>query len=513
MFNKVTPHNYSAQTASFDFKNKRSVNKEWTVLTFEWDVESLLRQLRNPSSYQSHARFSWKAPDNSSSHNSASHSSSSKGEEFIALGKLDALKATGERRFHDLAQAEQSLRAKTHFVNFRANQDTAVPFVVGGAAFHQFNIDPTWSAFGSTQFILPRLVVGKDDKGQGYLRFTLPSKEADAWLGQIQNTVGSQRDTFLEEKLEQTLQSEGVNLHEDLYSTGGDTTDLVNETMSLRERLQHAASQQKEAWISRFEKAIHGLQHRSIKKVVLARQAKVRGVTSQERAHLQRSLQERYQNCIHFCVEPMSSASFFGATPERLLRMQGQQLHIDALAGSRSRGKTSIEDQELAHDLLHADKDAMEHDIVKRQILEVLNPFSKQLRYPSSPLLKALPNVQHLHTPIEAELEHSTSVFDLIAQLHPTPAVGGYPKADALGVIEQMEPQNRGWYAGIVGWVSEQGDADIAVSIRSASHIKDTLTLYAGCGLVEGSIPEQEWDETYVKLAPFLEAAEDVAHV
>ena len=142
----------------------------------------------------------------------------------------------------------------------------------------------------------------------------------------------------------------------------------------------------------------------------------------------------------------------------------------------------------------------------------MLEPISKQLRYPSAPLLKTLPNVQHLHTPIEAELEHSPSVFELIEQLHPTPAVGGYPKHDALGVIEQIEPKNRGWYAGIVGWVSEQGDADMAVSIRSASHMKDALTLYAGCGLVEGSIPEQEWEETYVKLAPFFEAAQDVAH-
>jgi menaquinone-specific isochorismate synthase len=498
MYNTVPPFNNRVLKQTTDHVPSNRPKSEWTVLTFDWDAESTLDHLKSPSVHHGDARFTWKAPSNQSSH----------GEEFIALGKHQALKATGERRFQDLAQAERTLREKTDFMDFRDNQQTSIPYIIGGAAFHQFNIDPTWSAFGSSQFILPQLVVGKDRNEQGYLRFILPSKDAITWLENARTVQNTQNDAFLRAELAQLLKT-GSSVSTDTHNSSSPWNDGV----SIRHRLKQAASQQKNVWISRFEKAIEVIQQSSITKVVLARQVKVDGVTTDERAHLKRSLQEKYQNCIHFCVEPTESASFFGATPERLLRLQGRDLHIDALAGSRSRGRTSTEDEKLSKDLLHADKDAKEHDIVKRQILEVLEPFSKQLRYPSAPLLKKLPNVQHLHTPIEAELEHSTSVFDLIEQLHPTPAVGGYPKQEALGVIEQMEPQNRGWYAGIVGWVSEQGDADIAVSIRSASHMKDTLTLYAGCGLVEGSIPEQEWDETYVKLAPFFEAAEDVAHV
>ena len=495
----TTSHNSIEKSSAFGYSQTSNTpsSSAWTVLSVDWDVESLLKQLQTRSAGQSNARFVWKAPD----------SNTSKGEEFVAIGRHQALKATGERRFQDLAQAERSLRGKTHFVDLRGNRQPSIPFIVGGAAFHQFNIDPTWSAFGSSQFILPRLLVGTDSHGQGYLRFILPTTEATTWLGHGQSTHSSHSHVFLLEKLEEVLKSEGVDANE-----SATLPYFHSDPVSLGHRLQTAASQHKKTWIARFQRAIEGIQQSPITKVVLARQATVHGVTMEERAHLQKSLKQRYQNCIHFCVEPTSTAGFFGATPERLLRLQGRHLHIDALAGSRSRGTTTHDDQTLAHDLLHAEKDAMEHDIVKRQILEVLDPFSKQLRYPSAPLLKTLPNVQHLHTPIEAELEHSASVFELIEQLHPTPAVGGYPKHDALGVIEQIEPKNRGWYAGIVGWVSEQGDADMAVSIRSASHMKDALTLYAGCGLVEGSIPEQEWEETYVKLAPFFEAAQDVAH-
>ncbi|MDA0671684.1 MAG: isochorismate synthase [Bacteroidetes bacterium] len=499
MRNTTRPRNLSTLNVSSkpDQASAIPVSSTWTVITLDWDVESIMQRLHIRSDDQTNARFAWKAPD----------SQTSQGEEFIALGRQQALKATGERRFQDLAHAERILQTSTHFIDLRANRQQAVPFIVGGAAFHHFNIDPAWSAFGSSQFILPHLLLGTDSTGKGYIRFVLPSQEARSWLDHLHPIESRSSQSFLQDRLNDVIDSEGA------ASDVVDTQSYpISDIETLGHRLNNAASQTKEIWISRFQRAIDAIQQSPLKKVVLARQASVHGVTVGERAQLQQSLHQRYRNCIHFCVEPTSDSGFFGATPERLLRLQGRNLHIDALAGSRSRGKTTLEDQVLAQDLLHAEKDAMEHDIVKRQILEVLNPFSKQFGYPASPLLKTLPNVQHLHTPIEAELEQSTSVFELIEQLHPTPAVGGYPKRDALGVIEQIEPQNRGWYAGIVGWVSEQGDADMAVSIRSASHMKDKLTVYAGCGLVEGSIPEQEWEETYVKLAPFIEAAQDVAH-
>jgi len=475
----------------------------WTVFTIDWDVDPYLDKLLDASTVFKTSRFDWKAP--------LSPASSSQGvEQFIALGCQNTLKSTGEKRFNELALSERALRKNTQVIDARVNSKRPLPLLVGGAAFHQFNIDPVWNEFGSTQFILPHLIIGKDASGSGYLRITEPTKQVDDSIQSVQQDVTSGDDlrSMIREKLDDLL----MEYTEYVIETPSDASSLVH-SKPLGQRIKESAIQHKEFWLSRFGYVIDSIQRSPLKKVVVARQASIDGVSKQERIHLQRSLQERYQNCIHFTVEPSIDSGFFGATPERLLRLEGETLHIDALAGSRSRGKTENEDQALASELLQSEKDAEEHDIVKRQILEVLDPYSKQFRYPSSPLLKALPNVQHLHTPIEAVLKSTPSVFELIEQLHPTPAVGGYPKRQALEVIEQIEPQNRGWYAGIVGWVSEQGDADIAVSIRSASHMNDKLTLYAGCGLVEGSIPEQEWDETYVKMTPFIEAAQNLSPV
>ncbi len=475
----------------------------WTVFTVDWDVDPYLEKLFDASTALKTSRFDWKAP--------ITPGSSLQGvEQFIALGCQHTLKATGEKRFNELALAERSLRKNTHVIDKRINSTHPLPLLVGGAAFHQFNIDPAWNEFGSSQFILPHLIIGKDVSGSGYLRITEPKNQGDDWVHRLQQNETSSDDFYsmIRERLDDLL----MEYTEYVVETPTDVSRFVH-SKPLGQRIKESATQQKELWLSRFGHVIDSIHRSSLKKVVVARQASVDGVSKQERIHLQRSLQERYQNCIHFTVEPSIDSGFFGATPERLLRLEGETLHIDALAGSRSRGKTQDEDKALASELLQSEKDAEEHDIVKRQILEVLDPYSKQFRYPSSPFLKTLPNVQHLHTPIEAELEHRPSVFELIEQLHPTPAVGGYPKREALEVIEQLEPQNRGWYAGIVGWVSEQGDADIAVSIRSASHMRNKLTLYAGCGLVEASIPEQEWDETYVKMTPFIEAAQDLSPV
>lgn len=475
----------------------------WTVFTVDWDVDPYLDKLLDASTVVRTSRFDWKAP-------TISTSTADGAEQFIALGCQDMLKATGEHRFKELAHAEMDLRKSTHLIDERSNSECPLPLLVGGAAFHQFNIDPTWNAFGSSQFILPHLILGKDASGCGYLRLIEPTNQADDSIRKLQQNETSEEDvrSIMRKRLEDLL----MEYTEYVVETPLDESSIPY-SKPLGQRIMESVIQHKEYWLSRFGHVIDSIHRSSLKKVVIARQTSIDGVSKQERIHLQRSLQERYQNCIHFSVEPTIDSGFFGATPERLLRLEGETLHIDALAGSRSRGRTENEDKALASELLRSEKDAEEHDIVKRQILEVLDPFSKQFRYPSSPFLKTLPNVQHLHTPIEAELEHTPSVFELIEQLHPTPAVGGYPKQKALEVIEQVEPQNRGWYAGIVGWVSEQGDADMAVSIRSASHMRDRLTLYAGCGLVEASIPEQEWDETYVKMTPFIEAAQDLSPI
>lgn len=197
---------------------------------------------------------------------------------------------------------------------------------------------------------------------------------------------------------------------------------------------------------------------------------------------------------------------FLGATPEQLACVEDGRASTMALAGSAPRGAAPEEDEALGDALLHSVKNGGEHAIVVAQMRDALRPHATRVEVAPAPHLLKLRNVQHLRTHIDATLAPGRCILDVIAALHPTPAVGGHPRAAALAAIRATEELDRGWYAGPIGWVGADGGGEFAVALRSALVEGSRATLFAGCGIVADSDPQAEYDESCLKLQPMLRA-------
>ena len=207
---------------------------------------------------------------------------------------------------------------------------------------------------------------------------------------------------------------------------------------------------------------------------------------------------------------PVPEGTFFGATPELLIARRGNRISCHPLAGTIARGTTARADADAQGRLAGSAKDHAEHRYVTNAIEEVLRPLCRQLTVPDEPHLVAFRSVAHLGTRIEGELAdpEATSVITLLGALHPTPAVGGTPRALALSTIAAVEDGPRGYWAGPIGWVDSSGDGEWMIGIRSALlHADGTaVTIRAGAGVVVDSEPEAEAAETDVKLATVLDS-------
>jgi len=253
-------------------------------------------------------------------------------------------------------------------------------------------------------------------------------------------------------------------------------------------------------------------------KVVLARSVRVRADHSFDAANSLRRLRATYPAAYIFAVargysRPGSGtdrtgedACFLGATPERLVRLADSAVDVACLAGSEARGVTAAEDEQAGEALMRSEKNRAEHTVVVRTVRAALDDLCTDLSVPGAPRLLRLPNVQHLYTPVEGRVRAGVGVLDLVARLHPTPAVGGYPHDAALRFIREREGLDRGWYAGPIGYVDRDSEGEFAVALRSALLRGDEATLFAGCGIVADSRPSDEYTETRLKLRPMLGA-------
>jgi menaquinone-specific isochorismate synthase len=244
-------------------------------------------------------------------------------------------------------------------------------------------------------------------------------------------------------------------------------------------------------------------------KVVLARALKY---TTAEEFHpmgVLNHLRRCYPDCYSFSFANGRGQSFIGASPERLVRVADGRMHTAALAGSAPRGESASEDAALAQALQHSEKDLREHRLVLDAIVSRLADLNLQLEHAAQPRLLGLANVHHLHTPISASLPAGIHILDLVARLHPTPAVGGTPQLPALAALQRLESFPRGLYAGPQGWVDHRGGGEIFVGIRSALIDGRTATAYAGAGIVAGSEPDKELAETELKFLALIEALTD----
>ena len=200
-------------------------------------------------------------------------------------------------------------------------------------------------------------------------------------------------------------------------------------------------------------------------------------------------------------------STLIGASPELLVSKEGMKLTANPLAGSRPRSTDPIEDQRRAKELLSSAKDLHEHAVVVKAVEKALRPFCKTIKVPEMPSLITTEAMWHLSTVIEGELlDSETSSLDLAVALHPTPAVCGTPTETARQAIAEIEPFDRSFFTGMIGWCDDKGDGEWVVTIRCAEVQESSLRLFAGAGVVGASKPEEELAETGAKFQTMLRA-------
>lgn len=252
--------------------------------------------------------------------------------------------------------------------------------------------------------------------------------------------------------------------------------------------------------------ALETIEQQHLNKLVLAHAIDVISPLPFQWSYSLHNLRQLHPDCYVFSTSNGKGQSFIGASPERLLSVHHRKLVTDALAGSAPRGRTLQEDVTLAKALMESDKERREHQAVVDFITQQLAQFSLQLHLAPEPVLLQLSNIQHLHTPIQTTIPSTLHPLEILASLHPTPAVAGVPRAIACDQIQQYEGFARSLYAAPLGWVDGAGNAEFVVGIRSALLDKQRARLYAGAGIVAGSDPDRELAEVRLKLQALLRA-------
>jgi menaquinone-specific isochorismate synthase len=393
----------------------------------------------------------------------------------VAGGRAAAITADGPDRFATVRE-----RAETLFAGLDAGDTPrqARPRLYGGFSFTDTHTDPgegaTWERYPGALFVLPAV--------------QLSTTPAGSWLTAAATgpDAGYQAAARLERWRDRLSE---------LVSAGPSPPPGIAD----RSYAPPLAD-----WRREINEATGRIERGALRKVVLAQALSVRLSEPVDPAAVLERLGDAYPDCFRFLFEPDGGGSFFGATPEQLVAVDGREVTTEALAGSIGRGETATEDEWLAEQLRESEKNNHEHDIVVETISEQLDGLAAEITTGPRTVRK-LANVQHLQTPIRARLAGDRHVVDLVEALHPTPAVGGLPPETALETIRDTEVFDRGWYASPVGWIDADGNGSFAVAIRSALAREREATLFAGAGIVADSDPDQEWDELQLKYRPIID--------
>jgi salicylate biosynthesis isochorismate synthase len=240
-----------------------------------------------------------------------------------------------------------------------------------------------------------------------------------------------------------------------------------------------------------------------LEKIVLAREVQVIAPRPHDPAAVLGVLRDAFPGCFCFCVG-RGDGTLVAASPELLVRREGHRVSTLALAGSTRRSADPAVDDHLGEQLLRDEGYREEHMIVARRIERTLRPHSVWTALAPEPTLARIANIQHLATPIRAQLATPIDVLELAGMLHPTPAVGGEPLKDAAPLIPALEGLDRGWYSGPVGWTDGTGDGELCVALRCALLRGEVARCYAGNGIVRNSDPRAELAETEIKFQALL---------
>ncbi|MDM7325741.1 MAG: isochorismate synthase [Thermosynechococcus sp. Uc] len=265
-------------------------------------------------------------------------------------------------------------------------------------------------------------------------------------------------------------------------------------------------NQQYEQFIASANRALQLLGEGDLKKLVLAAALTLEQPQGFSWLGTLHNLRQHHGNCYIFSVGQQRQHVFVGASPERLVKIANGVLCADALAGSRPRGQTRQEDQNLRHGLYQSPKERYEHQVIVEFLCQTLQQLGLICEVPTQPRILELSHIQHLQTLVQAPVPQPTHILQVVAALHPTPAVAGYPSLQAQHWLRQLESFDRRGYAAPLGWVTPNGEGEFIVGIRSAQLQGNYAHLFAGAGIVKGSQPEREWQEILWKFQTMISA-------
>jgi menaquinone-specific isochorismate synthase len=395
----------------------------------------------------------------------------------LAIGAVVTLRAWGAERFDKIRQQVTQL---FEGAVIDTPNEKIQPRLFGGFAFRDdFIPDNTWVDFAAAEFILPHYQFTRLSSGC-FLTINAQVQDGES-IEEIQTAL----QEALQAMITDTIKSEPIAMRPAMFQS-------ITYPMNY------------DAWQDMIVNATKRINAGELKKVVLSRMAEAQ---YEEPIDLLGVLTNLITNpkTYRFIFEPRQHVAFFGATPEILVEVKDNTLKTMALAGTIKRGKDPEETHAFAQTLLNDLKERHEHQLVIDRIAERLARFSTQVDIGETGVLE-LKTIQHLYTPISANLQPNTNIFTLLEHLHPTPALGGEPREIALQLISELEPMPRGWFGAPIGWVDAQMNGKFAVAIRSAIAQHNRVWLYSGAGIVGESQPQREWDETALKFKSMLTA-------
>jgi isochorismate synthase len=398
------------------------------------------------------------------------------GAAVAALGCARRIEASGPDRFRTAAAAWREL-AGTAETDAPDGPPGAGLVAVGGFAFaDEGGAAPHWGGFAPAALTVPEVALAR--RGED-VRVTVAAP--------------AQPDDVAEDL--------AARLHARLEGLRPAELPLVDPAPAGRFHIASVAPP--EHYEAAVARAVEEIRDGRFEKIVLAREVAVHAPDAHDAAAVFGVLRAAFRSCYVFCVGT-GEAAFVAASPELLVRREGLRASTVALAGSTRRSADPAVDDHLGEQLLHSGKDREEQAIVTRRITRALRPHALWVAAPDEPSVVKVANIQHLGTPIRAQLKAPLSVLELAGLLHPTPAVGGEPHAAAAPRIPALEGFDRGWYAGAVGWTDANEDGELCVGLRCALLRGREARLYAGVGVVRDSDPAAELAETEVKLGALL---------
>jgi menaquinone-specific isochorismate synthase len=424
---------------------------------------------------------------------------------LAGFGEIARFTATGPERF-----LEADIWWRHLVIEADVTDHVELPGT-GPVAFGSFAFSKT-SAHES-RLIVPEVVVGVRDSQVWVTQLTLGDGELteqsalaalDRWLG------SGSADTPAAFATVTTAAADSATEAQPGAVPGRAGAAVVRPLPLAAGATLHTGSLSEEAWMEAVTAGVAEIRTGALEKLVLARDVVATIPTGVNAAKVLRELAARYRECWTYGVDGL-----VGATPEMLIQVEGRTAQARVLAGTLDRrdahGEDGLPMDYATRVLAGSEKQRHEHEIAIQSLTKQLAPFSEAMNAHDEPFILELPNVWHLASDVKAELTevegHVPTCLALINALHPTAAVCGTPTQVAGALIRKLEHLDRGPYAGPVGWLDAAGNGEWGIALRGAViEGPETVRLYAGCGIVDGSQPEAELAETWAKFRPMLES-------